>query len=173
MQLPQTHPGHLLAFSVAGLRSIISSTSGSYTAYILERPAVVFPPLSHTPSFKPACVVSQTDNVKPNICNIPTLEEWKTLWSAWDLVTLQMIPKEMLHQKPIDLRHKCLFYIGHIPTYVSYSAVLDVRADVDTLGDRFLDMLLSKAIGGEATEPKFFWNIFEVIHLIAKKQNSN
>jgi len=29
-----------------------------------------------------------------------------------------MIPHEMLHQKPIDLRHKCLFYIGHIPTYV-------------------------------------------------------
>ena len=29
-----------------------------------------------------------------------------------------MIPQEMLHQKPIDLRHKCLFYIGHIPTYV-------------------------------------------------------
>ena len=26
------------------------------------------------------------------------------------------LPPEMLHQKPIDLRHKCLFYIGHIPT---------------------------------------------------------
>jgi len=48
--------------------------------------------------------------------NIPTLEEWDRLWAAWDMVTLQMIPYEMLHQKPIDLRHKCLFYIGHIPT---------------------------------------------------------
>jgi len=48
--------------------------------------------------------------------NIPTLEEWDRLWTAWDMVTLQMIPYEMLHQKPIDLRHKCLFYIGHIPT---------------------------------------------------------
>ncbi len=48
--------------------------------------------------------------------NIPTLEEWDKLWAAWDMVTLQMIPQEMLHQKPIGLRHKCLFYIGHIPT---------------------------------------------------------
>ena len=29
-------------------------------------------------------------------------------------ITLAMIPKEMLHQKPIDLRHVCLFYIGHM-----------------------------------------------------------
>jgi hypothetical protein len=31
---------------------------------------------------------------------------------------LQMIPRNLLHVKPIDLRHKCLFYIGHIPAYV-------------------------------------------------------
>jgi hypothetical protein len=73
--------------------------------------------------------------------NIPTLDEWRNLWKAWDLVTLRMIPEEMLHQKPIDLRHKCLFYIGHIPT--------------------FLDMLLSKSIGGSPSEPAYFWNIFE------------
>ncbi|KAF8895713.1 C-type lectin protein [Gymnopilus junonius] len=73
--------------------------------------------------------------------NIPTLDDWKTLWANWDLITLKMIPAEMLLQKPIDLRHKCLFYIGHIPT--------------------FLDMLICKAIGGEATDPKYFWNIFE------------
>ena len=48
--------------------------------------------------------------------NIPTEAEWHALWAAWDLVTLPMIPPAMLHQKPIDLRHKCLFYIGHIPT---------------------------------------------------------
>jgi hypothetical protein len=29
-------------------------------------------------------------------------------------ITLDMIPKEMLHQKPIDLRHICLFYLGHM-----------------------------------------------------------
>ncbi|KAH7917459.1 hypothetical protein BV22DRAFT_1108567 [Leucogyrophana mollusca] len=52
-----------------------------------------------------------------------------------------MIPQEMLHQKPIDLRHKCLFYIGHIPT--------------------FLDMLMSKALKEPHTEPKNFTVIFE------------
>ncbi|EIN06452.1 hypothetical protein PUNSTDRAFT_105460 [Punctularia strigosozonata HHB-11173 SS5] len=52
-----------------------------------------------------------------------------------------MIPREMLLQKPIDLRHKCLFYIGHIPT--------------------FLDMLLAKQLGEPNTEPKRFMSIFE------------
>ncbi|KDQ55037.1 hypothetical protein JAAARDRAFT_37574 [Jaapia argillacea MUCL 33604] len=47
----------------------------------------------------------------------------------------------MLHQKPIDLRHKCLFYIGHIPT--------------------FLDMLLSKTLNEPHTEPAYFTKIFE------------
>ncbi|KIM72320.1 hypothetical protein PILCRDRAFT_99370 [Piloderma croceum F 1598] len=72
---------------------------------------------------------------------VPTLFEWRDLWAAWDLVTLEMIPPIMLHQKPIDLRHKCLFYIGHIPT--------------------FLDMLMSKALGESNTEPKNFTVIFE------------
>ncbi|KAJ7668490.1 DUF323 domain-containing protein [Mycena polygramma] len=126
---------HLLAFSLASLRSVISMTSscGHFRIHVLEQPTVVFLPLSHTPSFS---IPQKTDSG-----NIPTVEEWTNLWRAWDLVTLQMIPKEMLLQKPIDLRHKCLFYIGHIPT--------------------FLDMLLSKAIGGAATEPSYFWKIFE------------
>jgi hypothetical protein len=29
-----------------------------------------------------------------------------------------MISRKLLHQKPIDLRHICLFYIGHIPAFV-------------------------------------------------------
>nr|GAT57897.1 predicted protein [Mycena chlorophos] len=127
---------HLLEFSLASLRSVLSLTSGCgvFNIHILERPTVVFPPASRTLSFS----ASSSHSVEGNI---PTMEEWRTLWRAWDLVTLKMIPKSMLHQKPIDLRHKCLFYIGHIPT--------------------FLDMLLSKATGGSATEPKYFWNIFE------------
>lgn len=126
---------HLLLIAQASLRSILSVSvaAGNATLYILERPSFAFPPLASTPSFSHDGTVAQG--------NVPTLEEWERLWSAWDLVTLQMIPQEMLHQKPIDLRHKCLFYIGHIPT--------------------FLDMLLSKAIGGSPTEPKYFWNIFE------------
>ncbi|KAJ7502877.1 C-type lectin protein [Mycena galericulata] len=133
----RTQASHLLAFALASLRSVISTTSecGRYTIHVLERPTVAFLPVSRTASFVGPSLQSTSSG------NIPTVEEWKTLWRAWDLVTLQMIPQEMLLQKPIDLRHKCLFYIGHIPT--------------------FLDMLLSKAIGGKPTEPSYFWNIFE------------
>ncbi len=94
-----------------------SSTKRTY--YIVERPEVVFPPVRSLTymSASPAghCV---------DPANIPTLDEWRTLWKIWDLVTLKMIPQHMLHQKPIDLRHKCLFYIGHIPTSVRLVAVL-------------------------------------------------
>ncbi|KAG5644703.1 hypothetical protein DXG03_007926 [Asterophora parasitica] len=125
---------HLAAFSLAGLRVVISTPRvRGYVLYALERPTFSYPPLSLTPGFSLSFAFSKG--------NIPTYDDWKTVWSTWDLITLQMIPREMLHQKPIDLRHKCLFYIGHIPT--------------------FLDMLLSKAIGGGPSEPKHFWNIFE------------
>ncbi|TFK44450.1 C-type lectin protein [Crucibulum laeve] len=131
------HAQQLFTISLASLRSVYAlPLSSTHTLHVLERPAFSFLPFSKKPTFTP-------DNVTHSKLggNIPTPEEWRTLWSAWDLVTLQMIPQEMLHQKPIDLRHKCLFYIGHIPT--------------------FLDMLMSKAIGGGPTEPKHFWNIFE------------
>lgn len=29
-----------------------------------------------------------------------------------------MIPSDLLHSKPIDLRHICLFYLGHIPGFL-------------------------------------------------------
>ena len=41
------------------------------------------------------------------------------MWAAWDFITRQMIPPSMLFQKPIDLRHICLFYCGHIPAFLS------------------------------------------------------
>jgi hypothetical protein len=100
---------HLFAFSLAGFRAVLSfPTSEGFILHAIERPSVVFRPLSQTPGFSVTAPSSTS--------NVPTLEEWQNLWSAWDLVTLQMIPHEMLHQKPIDLRHKPLFYIGHIPT---------------------------------------------------------
>ncbi|KAF8893888.1 C-type lectin protein [Infundibulicybe gibba] len=131
-----TQAKHLFAINLASLRALISfpSTTDTSTLCIVEKPAFVFPPLSRNPSLVPSIVDGQRGNV-------PTPEEWNNVWSAWDMITLQMIPQEMLHQKPIDLRHKCLFYIGHIPT--------------------FLDMLLSKSIGGSPSEPGYFWNIFE------------
>ncbi len=47
-----------------------------------------------------------------------------------------MIPPSMLYQKPIDLRHICLFYLGHIPT--------------------FLDIHLSRLLEEPHTEPEGF-----------------
>ncbi|KAF9073478.1 C-type lectin protein [Rhodocollybia butyracea] len=113
-------------------------SSISTISMILEKPPVVFPPQSSLHSYIPAHISSAPDVGN----NIPPLSAWQSLWSAWDLVTLRMIPSQMLLQKPIDLRHKCLFYIGHIPT--------------------FLDMLISKAINQPTpTEPAYFWDIFE------------
>ncbi|EKM80751.1 hypothetical protein AGABI1DRAFT_112491 [Agaricus bisporus var. burnettii JB137-S8] len=147
--IPATEPSqarHLLTINLASLRSIVALPfdSGKSTLYIVERPSFTFPPLSKTPCFQvPAhlATVSSCKEQQRLQGNIPTLEEWDRLWAAWDMVTLQMIPSYMLHQKPIDLRHKCLFYIGHIPT--------------------FLDMLLHKSIGGGPSEPAYFWKIFE------------
>lgn len=50
---------------------------------------------------------------------VPTLSEWDNLWQAWDTVTLQMIPKDELLSKPIKLRNACIFYLGHIPTFLA------------------------------------------------------
>ena len=49
---------------------------------------------------------------------IPSLNEWESLWKLWDTITLKMIPEHMLLCKPIDLRNPCIFYIGHIPTFL-------------------------------------------------------
>lgn len=72
---------------------------------------------------------------------VPTLEEFKQLWSVWDLVTRKMIPEGELLSKPIKLRNCCIFYLGHIPT--------------------FLDIHLTKAIGLAPTEPRHYHTIFE------------
>lgn len=40
------------------------------------------------------------------------------LWKAWDFITLRMLPQNLLHAKPIDLRNDCIFYLGHIPTFL-------------------------------------------------------
>ena len=58
------------------------------------------------------------------------------MWEAWDFITMKMIPPSMLLEKPIDLRHICLFYLGHIPT--------------------FLDIMLSKFLKAPNTEPEYF-----------------
>ena len=106
--------------TLAALRSILTLplNDGKSTLHVVERPGFVFNPLSRTTGFQTFIPFFTTiEHEQETLAgNIPTLEEWDKLWAAWDMVTLQMIPQEMLHQKPIDLRHKCLFYIGHIPT---------------------------------------------------------
>jgi formylglycine-generating enzyme required for sulfatase activity len=52
-----------------------------------------------------------------------------------------MIPEEELLSKPINLRNACIFYLGHIPT--------------------FLDIHIARATDGPPSEPAHFWNIFE------------
>jgi formylglycine-generating enzyme required for sulfatase activity len=52
-----------------------------------------------------------------------------------------MIPKDRLLSKPIDLRNPCIFYLGHIPT--------------------FLDSLIVRAAEEEPTEPKHYLSIFQ------------
>ena len=66
----------------------------------------------------------------------PTLQEFQEMWAAWDFITRGMIPDSMLFEKPIDLRHICLFYTGHIPA--------------------FLDIHLSNLLGEPNTEPEYF-----------------
>ena len=72
---------------------------------------------------------------------VPSLGEWHEMWRNWDTVTLQMIPHDELYEKPIKLRNACIFYLGHIPT--------------------FLDIKLSEATKTPPTEPAYFYNIFE------------
>lgn len=43
---------------------------------------------------------------------VPSLGEYEELWKAWDMVTLEMIPEDLLQERPILLRHPCIFYLG-------------------------------------------------------------
>jgi hypothetical protein len=72
---------------------------------------------------------------------IPSMEDWHGVWAAWDTVTRAMIPKQELNEKPIKLRNACIFYLGHIPT--------------------FLDIQLTKTTGTAPTEPAAYATIFE------------
>jgi hypothetical protein len=49
---------------------------------------------------------------------VPTVGEWKSLWTAWDIASKSMVPREELLSKPIKLRNALIFYLGHIPTFL-------------------------------------------------------
>lgn len=72
---------------------------------------------------------------------LPTLSDWEGIWTAWDTVTKDMLPQEELLDRPIRLRNACIFYIGHIPT--------------------FLDIQLNKTTKAPPTEPRGYAAIFE------------
>ncbi|KAJ5690496.1 hypothetical protein N7462_004888 [Penicillium macrosclerotiorum] len=72
---------------------------------------------------------------------VPSLNDFQSLWTAWDIVTKTMIPREELLSKPIKLRNALIFYLGHIPT--------------------FFDIHLTRALRGKPTDPKYYQQIFE------------
>jgi hypothetical protein len=126
-------------FTEAELRPIQRWTDNTsrYSLWLLERPPFTFPLLS-SPSMRAGIrdVVLNNRVYSSSPFGIPSTQDWETLWSLWDLITLGMIPSTMHHQKPIDLRHICLFYLGHIPT--------------------FLDIHLSNLLQEPHTEPEAF-----------------
>lgn len=114
-------------FTEANLRPLrcwTDSDSG-YSLWLLERPPFNFRLLQ-----SPASVLSNTP------FGVPSLQDFEEMWAAWDFITQKMIPDSMMFEKPIDLRHICLFYTGHIPT--------------------FLDIHLSRLLGEPHTEPEHF-----------------
>jgi len=101
-------------FAEANLRVIQrwTDTKGYYSVWLLERPPFVFPLLSSPDAQKQVRQYSKTP------FGVPSREEWARMWNTWDFITLKMIPPSLRFQKPIDLRHICLFYFGHIPTFL-------------------------------------------------------
>lgn len=93
--------------------------------HFVSKPAVFFPTKPEDYAAKP----------------VPSLAEWRELWATWDAVTKQMIPEDELLSKPINLRNECIFYLGHIPT--------------------FLDIHLARSTGGKPSDPAWFRDIFE------------
>ncbi|GAC96727.1 hypothetical protein PHSY_004311 [Pseudozyma hubeiensis SY62] len=121
-------------FDYAGLRVVHrwSDKTDRYGVWLVEKPCFHFSNSSTLPALTEAKTQSDTpfkvDNgwggtdldeaaQKAPLLGLPSLDDWKTVWDAWNCVTLTMIPQEMLHEKPIDLRHICLFYLGHIPAF--------------------------------------------------------
>lgn len=114
-------------WDAVGLKEIgrWSASSDAYNIHLLENKKM---PFSLDPTIYSASV-------------IPTLDEWKELWKIWDVVTRDMLPDEELLDKPIKLRNACIFYLGHIPT--------------------FLDIHLSRVTQTPFSEPQYYPKIFE------------
>lgn len=110
--------------------------TSSYSLWLLERPPFIFPLLTSPRACNARGQLVSKKMYSSSPFGVPSPQEWGNLWTAWDFITLRMIPLTMLYQKPIDLRHICLFYFGHIPT--------------------FLDIHLSRLLEEPHTEPEAF-----------------
>ncbi|KAI9883040.1 MAG: hypothetical protein M1823_005190 [Watsoniomyces obsoletus] len=102
-----------------------SNSTGEYHLHMLYKPPFTFP-------LKPREYAAEP---------VPTLKEWTELWAAWDVVATHMLPAQDLLSKPIPLRNPCIFYQGHIPT--------------------FLDIHLARALDGQMVVPAHYRDIFE------------
>ncbi|KAH6676690.1 C-type lectin protein [Halenospora varia] len=111
----------------SGLREVSrwATSTEAYNIHLLKKDVMAF-------DSAPAVYAAST---------IPILEDWKELWRVWDVVTRGMIPDDNLLEKPIKLRNACIFYIGHIPT--------------------FLDIQLNKVTQEPPCEPASYQKIFE------------
>ncbi|KAJ5605325.1 hypothetical protein N7510_010479 [Penicillium lagena] len=89
----------------------------------------------------PSSLTFPTDPARYAAHPVLQAEDFQTLWTTWDIVTKTMIPREELWSKPIKLRNELIFYLGHIPT--------------------FCDIHLTRALGGNPTEPSSYRQIFE------------
>jgi len=67
--------------------------------------------------------------------------EWEELWKASDVITTQLIDSSRYLNKPIDLRHPYIFYLGHLPA--------------------FLDIQLARVLHESTLPPHHFPEIFE------------
>ncbi|KAJ6005672.1 Ergothioneine biosynthesis protein 1 [Penicillium sp. IBT 35674x] len=95
----------------------------------------------HIHLLSPAALDIPTQPSKYASQPIPTLKDFQSLWTSWDLVTKTMIPRGDLLSKPIKLRNELIFYLGHIPT--------------------FFDIHLTRATLEKPTDPKYYQTIFE------------
>ncbi|KAH0598911.1 hypothetical protein MHUMG1_03023 [Metarhizium humberi] len=123
----------------AGLREIGIWTRGD--EYGNEPP---FSSPAHTPSLHMLQKAQIPFSKAPSLYaaqTLPTLNDWQALWSTWDIVTKQMLPRQELTEQPIKLRNACIFYLGHIPT--------------------FLDIQLTKTTKLPPTDPASYATIFE------------
>lgn len=121
--------------------------STSLLVLIAHVARIILTPLSALTSFLDIHILSMLSMACPLKSEdyapwpIPSLGEFEHLWSLWDTATRHMLPEAELSSKPIKLRNCCLFYLGHIPS--------------------FLDTHIARATDNRPTEPSYYKKIFE------------